>query len=314
MALAVATPFMKKLLKRIEDELGVANSTAVQYLQTLYRMNGGKVFKNMGWSKDTATVEGNLESLAESTKAVYYRVLASVLSLYKTYGKVEKYWKKRGEIAQPAQSDGKTEKQKENWLSWADVMKVRDDLESEINPLSLAKRGRALDEEDFTKLLEYLLVSLYTYIPPRRNKDYSLMRVVKKWRPTMSDEFNYYDRDGERFIFNNYKTAKKFGQQIEDIPEELQDVLELYLKFHPLKKQPIYPLIVNSVGEELNPINGITRMLNRVFNKNLGSSMLRHIYLTDKYGGEDGTTNTMKTDAKKMAHSVATQQEVYVKK
>jgi hypothetical protein len=313
MAVAAANPFMKRLVDRIETELGVANTTAIQYLQTLYRMNGSKAFKNMGWSKDTEAVEETLKDLAPSTKAVYYRVLASVLSLYKSYGKTATYWKKRGDEVQPPATDEKTEKQKDNWLSWADVVKVRDGLRSETNPLSIGARGRSLDDEDFTKLLEYLLVSLYTYIPPRRNKDYSEMRVVKKYRPSMSDEFNYYDREGRQFIFNTYKTAKRYGQQIEKVPDELVSVLELYLKFHPLRKLASYPLIVNSLGEELNPVNGITRVLNRVFGKNLGSSMLRHIYLSDKYGSS-GKKSEMEEDAEKMAHSVGVQQGIYVKK
>ena len=303
---------MKALLKRMVDELGVAETSAVQYLQTLYRLNDNKPFRNMGWSKDTATVEENVKDLAEGTRAVYYRSLASVLSLYKTYKKWVKYWKTKGETLQPRVDKTKTEKQSDNWLEWKDVEKVRDALEQRSSLLKNEGRGRTLDEEEFSNLLDYLVVSLYTLVQPRRNKDYSLMYVVKNWRPSMSEEFNYYDIKTKRFIFNNYKTAKTYGQQIEEVPEELQKVLNLYIKYHPLRKQASYPLIVNYLGEELNPVNGITRLLNRVFGKNLGSSMLRHIYLTNKYGG--AMIDEKEEDARKMAHSVKCQQEIYVKK
>jgi integrase len=138
------------------------------------------------------------------------------------------------------------------------------------------------------------------------------MLVVKNWRPSMSEEFNYYDMKGRRFIFNQYKTAKRYGQQIEDLPSELVDALNLYVKFHPLRKQASFPLLVNYMGEELHPVNGITRALNKIFGKNLGSSMLRHIFLTEKYGGSK--VDEKEEDARKMAHSVAVQQAIYVKK
>lgn len=311
MALAKATPFMKTLGNRMVRELGVADTTAVQYLQTLFRMNDNKPFRNMGWSKDHASVEKSLADLADSTKAIYYRVLASVLSLYKTYGKQEKYWKTLADKVQPVASEKKSEKQEENWLEWSDVEKVRDALEKKTSLLRNLRTSKTLSDGSFTNLLEYLILSLYTLIPPRRNKDYSLMRVVKKWRPSMTEEFNYYDESDQKFIFNQYKTAKRYGQQIEEVPDELADVLKLYLRFHPLRKESQYPLLVNEIGEELHPVNGITRVLNKIFGKNVGSSMLRHIYLTDKYAG--GERDGMKEDARKMAHSVRMQQDVYVK-
>ena len=303
MAVSNANAFMKALMTRMVGELEVAESTAVQYLQTLYRMNGNKPFRNMGWSRDFAAVEGNLADLAPSTKAVYYRVLASVLGLYKSYGKVARYWKSQGEKTQPPLTAEKSEKQEENWEKWSEIVKLRDALAQRTSLLRNEARGRTLDEEEFATLFNYLILSLYTVIPPRRNKDYSQMLVVKNWRPSMSEEFNYYDMKGRRFIFNQYKTAKRYGQQIEDLPSELVDALNLYVKFHPLRKQASFPLLVNYMGEELHPVNGITRALNKIFGKNLGSSMLRHIFLTEKYGGSK--VDEKEEDARKMAHSVA---------
>ena len=52
------------------------------------------------------------------------------------------------------------------------------------------------------------------------------------------------------------------------------------------------------------------RILNKIFDKAIGSSMLRHIFLTDKYGE---TLDKQKEDAKNMAHSEG-QQKDYIKK
>jgi hypothetical protein len=51
-------------------------------------------------------------------------------------------------------------------------------------------------------------------------------------------------------------------------------------------------------------------MLNKVFGKKVGSSMLRHIYLSGKYGNE---LEEMKKDAEAMGHSVSQQKEYILK-
>ena len=56
--------------------------------------------------------------------------------------------------------------------------------------------------------------------------------------------------------------------------------------------------LVNADGSPLESVNAITRILNRVFGKNVGSTMLRHIYLSSKYDVKE-----MDDDAEKMAHS-----------
>jgi hypothetical protein len=57
-------------------------------------------------------------------------------------------------------------------------------------------------------------------------------------------------------------------------------------------------------------VNAITRVLNRVFGKKIGSSMLRHIYLSDKYKDQN---EEMKKDAEAMGHSLDLQR-AYIKK
>ena len=304
MALSVATPFMLKLKARMEDELGVSESTSTQYLQTLYRLNNSKPFKNMGWIKDSATVQETVAKLADSTKAVYYRILGTVLGLFPSYGKVRKYWMKLSEEVQPAPSAEKSEKQEENWLSWSEVQHVADALERDLSPVINAKTRSALAPEIYNKLLDFVVLSLYTKIAPRRNKDYAVMYVVKKYNPEMNSDYNYYSREDSKFVFNNYKTAFSFGQQIVDVPDDLKKLLDSYLRHHPLKALPAFPLLVHEDGRPIHPINGITRILNRIFGKNVGSSMLRHIYLTQKYGG---AMTEREDDAEAMAHSMSTQ-------
>jgi integrase len=123
--------------------------------------------------------------------------------------------------------------------------------------------------------------------------------------------------DDNIFILNQFKTAKKEGQKIIQIPDELRDNINIYLKFHPFIKlilskknnEPV-PFLVNFKGQPINQINGITRILNRVFNKKISSSMLRHIYLSSKY---NSVLEEQKKDSELMSHSLSTQ-KAYIKK
>jgi len=95
----------------------------------------------------------------------------------------------------------------------------------------------------------------------------------------------------------------------------LLDAISIYLKHHPLHKGKItknteFKFLVYADGSPLTAVNSITRILNKIFGKKVGSSMLRHIYLSSKYGD---IKEEQKEDARAMGHSVGEQQNVYVK-
>jgi hypothetical protein len=139
------------------------------------------------------------------------------------------------------------------------------------------------------------------------------MYVVKKWSEDMPADRNYYDMATHQFIFNKYKTAKTYGQQTVEVPntEEapLQRTLATLIKFHPLGKQKEFKLLVKADGSNLNTVNAITRLLNRIFGKKIGSSMLRHLFLSSKYGE---VNKEMEADAAAMGHSTSEQKD-YIK-
>ena len=55
----------------------------------------------------------------------------------------------------------------------------------------------------------------------------------------------------------------------------------------------------------------ITKILNKIFNKKISSSMLRNIFLTDKYSG---VIDELKKDTNAMSTSVNTALNNYIKK
>ena len=79
----------------------------------------------------------------------------------------------------------KSDNQEKNWLSNDNINKISDGLKSKV-----VKKVR--NKEDYNILLNYMVLSLYTMHAPRRNIDYSLMKISNNMS---DDKFNYLDMD-----------------------------------------------------------------------------------------------------------------------
>jgi hypothetical protein len=190
----------------------------------------------------------------------------------------------------------KSEKQETNWMTQDDVLEVQKHL-IKVLPKSFSKSS------DYDKLLDVMILSLYTLTLPRRNLDYLNMLVTK---PSEDEaDKNNYMWEGN-FYFRNYKTAKTYKEQVEKIPDDLQKVIDMYMAEHP----DVPEFLVRSNGSPLKTSNDITRRLNKIFGRNISSSMLRNIYLTSKYSK---VMNDMKDDTEKMGTSTNTAQHNYIK-
>jgi hypothetical protein len=309
--------FMLQLSKDLVEKKDLAESSAQLYIKNLWALNGKKIFNNLSFLKDTETIENQLKDYSDNTKKTFLSGITSVLSLYKdkpTYKKTydhyyNKMMEKAGEMKE-TDINTKTEKQSENWITWEEVQNTKAILRNLALEFSNSK---ILTPQQFEILLAYVIISLYSEIQPRRNQDYMDMYVVSE---NKNDENkNYLDWSNKKFIFNRYKTAKKYGQQIINIESPtLIEAITLYLKHHPLNPTPNlkklpknteFKFLVYSDGSGLTAVNSITRILNKCFGgKHIGSSMLRHIYLSSKYDIEE-----MKKDAEALGHSLEQQRE-----
>ncbi len=307
-----------KFINKVATALAVdkAPLTVRTYIGRLVVLNEGNAFANFTFLKDVKNIrEKFIDPRTKSTQLAYYTAICAALNTATTYKKLLKTYT---EIAKPMwdefngqrQSHEKTEKQKESIVPKDEIVMVRDKLETEVNEL---QKNKTLSETQYEKYLMYLLVSLYTYIPPRRNMDYSKMYVVKKEGD--DDAKNYLVLSTKQFVFNIYKTSGVYGKQIIDIPNELMDIINKFLKRHPNMKRigtklnPEAKLLVKQDATAINETNGITRLLNKAFDKKIGASALRHIYLSDKYAD---SVEEKKKDAEAMAHSLHEQNE-YIK-
>jgi hypothetical protein len=315
--------FMHQLERQLMDERKVAESTANAYIKTLYQLNNKAPFKNLAFLKNTEAIDAKLGSYAESTQRAILATIVSVLTPYKakpTFKKVYQYFydkmmNKNGDAKKSAEENKgvMTEKQKDNWISWEDIQKIKTEKKDAVDKFA---NNKTLTAGEYDTLLQYVILSLYTEVQPRRNQDYLDMYFVKKYNDKMENDKNYYDMATHKFIYNKYKTAKKWGTQTADVPESLQGVIATYLKHHPLykgtakRKNEAIKFLVNMDGTGITAVNAITRLLNRVFGKKVGSSMLRHIYISDKY---KDVMEEQEKDAEAMGHSVSQQRDYFKK-
>jgi len=312
------TEFMLQLARSLITERKITESSANAYIKVLYAMNEKKAFKNLTFLKAVDAIDTKIKTYAESTQRAITASIVSVLSLYKdkpTFKKPYEHFyadmmKGSKEASEEAKKNEKTPTQKDNWISWADVEKKKRELVEDVEKFKDAKE---LKVREYETLLQLLVLSLYTDVAPRRNQDYLDMYIVKKHTAKMPTDKNYLDVSAKKFIFNKYKTAKKYGPQTEEIPATLWERVELYLTRHPTWKgkgtAPI-KFLVTSKGEGIVALNAITRILNKIFDKKIGATMLRHIYLSDKFGD---TLEDMKKTATGMGHSINVQR-AYIKK
>lgn len=312
---ANSNDFIKQLGECMKEKRKLSDSSVSQYTASLIKLNGGKPFINLAWTKKYDDVQKIIDTYAQSTKLTLYAILVSALSCYATkpvYRPAYAYWKKKMEELveekrkQPIHE--KSEKQEENMLPWEDVKKKASELKQVVSSYPLTKH--TLKASEYNDVIDYLLICLYTQIQPRRNKDYNEMYFIKNGGKTADKSKNYYDLATDTMYFNCYKTAKKYGQQEAKATPELREAVDMLLKIHPQAKGRWKEIRMLSKmnGEPMEQVNTITRRLNKIFGKKIGSSLLRHIFLTDKYGS---TIKEMEADSKAMSHSVS-QQAAYI--
>ena len=264
--------------------------SSVKPVMVYLRKLAGGDFDNLDFLMNRKKIDEILNEYAVSTRKTIIFVINNVAKdmdrkdIVKLYSAdVEEANKYKKVIDVATGLPAKTVKQEENWLTWDEVIAVRDSLDKNSE--------------------RYVMLCLYTMFYPRRNRDYTEMKIVRRKDAKMPKTQNYLmlTKSVATFIFNQFKTSDNFGQQVFNVPEELAVVLRRYVG----KKKMLF-------GED-RPSNYITQNLNAIFDKKIGSSMLRHIFL-EKYKDPESQAviRDMMATANAMGHSVGTQQGTYV--
>jgi integrase len=146
-----------------------------------------------------------------------------------------------------------------------------------------------LTQKEIQEMQDFVMLSLLggIYIPPRRLKDYVDFRL----RPIGTEEPTTVNtRSKNKLIFNSYKTAKTYGQQIVKMPPKLSDILNKWTNTN-----PTFYLFIDTKGKPLTNVK-MNQRLNKIFGKKVSVNQLRHSYLTGKYGNLISQKNELKED------------------
>ena len=300
------TTFLLNLFKNKTKP--VSESTIKLYINNLTKLNDGNDIVNFDFIKDPKKVLQKLSKYKPTTIRTFIIAICSVLNgipdkkeLYNEYFKILEQLNSSLKT-----NNNKSDTQSENWINTEEISKIYDELKSKVS------KKKAINKLEYDNILNLLLLSLYYNQPPRRNIDYLLMKISSN---TDDTNYNYLDLDKKQFIFNNYKTAGTYNQIIIDISPQLMSDIILFLKNRndvkklKNKNYDIY-FLVDSNGDNFKNSNVITKKLNNIFGKNVSSSLLRNIYLTNKYSK---VINSLDDDVKQMGTSQDVALKNYIK-
>jgi hypothetical protein len=294
-------PFLQSILEQRDKPIG--ESSQKLYARNLFKLNDSKEVTDLHFLKDMKHVLGIIQDYKPTTQRSFI-ISACVVSknfndkLYQQYYELLTTMNNGLKVRTE-----KTETQEDNWMSQSEI-------EDKLKSLEVNKK--ITNKKEYAQMLHHLILSLYVLQAPRRNIDLCLMKLSNDMTDT---NFNYLDLKNKRFIFNNYKTNHKYDTIEIPIEPDLIRVIQSYLKHHPHKsklknKKFQVHFLVHIDDEAIDKSGDITKILNKIFGRNIGSSMLRNIYLSSKYSG---MMKDLKKDTADMGTSVDVAINTYIK-
>lgn len=311
------TNFMKELLSNIEStskykekKMKIEGSTKSLYMRYLLLLNNKKPFEDLKFlCDDIEGVHKKISGYAMSTQKTVYLIINRVLNLpfvestqsklfpldkckieyKKDLDLILEKWKERD-------TNSKTKKQRENWISWEEIKDNYNYLYKEFKNELKDKNDNPLDlsYQEYKKLLILIILSIFVSdekIPPRRSEDYYNMIIImdkKTLKKKLLDKrVNICALNEEKFIFNNYKTKRAYGTVILDMPNDTVNLLKIYVFFHENYNNVNFEnnvyLFLKYDGEPYKDEQIIYHLLSSFFDKKIGVNILRNIFASSEY-------------------------------
>ena len=300
--------------------------TYASVLMRIHREFSTKKFNiNLKWlSEDASSILGKIKKLSsvniQRNLIGTGLVVLGILEDKKNQDIWIKYLKELNlKKAELMKSGELTVKQKSAWIDWKEIVKLRKMIYRRVNLTKLY--DRPFNRKDFLVLQRLLILSLLTMLPGVARLDYATIRIISKPKfDKLSDQTaeNYLVMGRQvKIIFQKYKTSKTYG--IVNIPiaqysKPLQRLLQKHVRY--LRENfPENDCLFLNQNLTCMSRNSLTKFLQRLFKeffkKNVSVTLLRHIFLTDKYDKKQ--LEEQAETSKFMMHSQAMMKD-YVKK
>lgn len=208
----------------------------------------------------------------------------------------------------------KTDKEKDNWITQEEITDKIEELHKKLGNLTKKTAKFKGNKRSYIDTFQmYLVLNLYTMIPPIRN-DFANLEITDSDVYSESDKVNYINLKTKELILTNYKTVKSYGIKKLPLPDELIKLIEKYIKVRELYLGETKALLVNTTNLEPMKPNGLTKYLNKIFApKKVSTTLLRKSYISERYPVIN-TARDRERDANFMMHSVGMASNVYSKK
>jgi hypothetical protein len=218
--------------------------------------------------------------------------------------KIEKYQKRLFELCDKLkkfeEENIKTESMKSKWLNWDEILKTREKL-----------RKKYVNEPNRTNYGEYLILCLYTMIPPLR-ADYGDIVVTGTTKGKDNNNLLMWNKH-KYFLLRSYKTSKRYGELRIDVDPELETIIEHWFTNYNTQKKF---LLIKDDDTPLGSTN-LTKKVRHIFERETNIpctiNIIRHSYLTHNIYALANMSKCQRNKIGRiMGHSLSTQLE-YIK-
>ncbi len=213
----------------------------------------------------------------------------------------------------------KTQRESKNWATLKELHSVIVMIRKQLRKFRILKSPIKTSLTTFERKLlqQYLICCLYLYNPPRR-LEYASVKIINfKDYDKTDTNFNYLvikNTSNKFFVFNKHKTDRKYNNQIIKVNKKLNDALNFFLSYHKNRTHLILGLKGGVITQNTFSKN-VSEIFKTYLGKNIGSTTLRKIYISEKIGNMVDTEIDLKRKdiANKMAHTIITQ-DSYIRK
>jgi len=318
-----------KLKRDVKDitAYGLAN-TIINAIKVAY--DGGESIK---WSidvleiiKDPPKVIKKIEDKFDNknTRKNYFSCLVSCCDIFEELEQYKEIYSTRltknnvSHTIEKNEANGeKTEKEKQNWIEWDEILKFRDLYKPFIKYMNTTKQK--IDPVEIGRYQEYVCLSLYTYIEPSRN-DYAHNKIYNKREyDNLDDETkkntNYIvlcnKKKKEGFIIRNLHKTDKFDNKAKyDMPKELTTIIYNWKKLNKSNNLFIYPTTLKPMCE--TSISSLVHSIFEPTKKDISITLLRKIYSSRNKENIE-IIKQFAEESKNMNHSMETAVKHYLK-
>ena len=235
----------------------------------------------------------SLKSLLTTMMAVYRYEPRLKETHEEEYQKLLEYHKDLSEKIDAEEKQSlPTERQMANYVSFNEVR----------SKLKEMLRGGDIHAK-LQESMQTCLLGMMVYLRPKR-ADYGSLRVYRGEDPNVSDE-NYVvihkDSDPSYIVLNHYKTSEKYKRMEEEFDERLNSIIRASLRRHPrsyvFQDRGGSPYTNASYGKYF------TRTCKALFGREMGVSLWRHVYITERIDPKKKSLQEQEEDARLMLHS-----------